>query len=131
MMFMVCYDGSSQSKIAMQVAKKYALGFKAKILATTAIEGDPKEQLAKLEEAERIIKEAQKYFDDGGVECDTKLLPANTMSVGENLVFLAQEKQIEKIIMGTSRKSKVGKFVFGSTTQHVILTAPCPVITVK
>ncbi len=131
MIFMVCYDGSSQSKIALQVAKKYAVAFKARILATTSIEGDPKEQLNKLEEAERIIKEAKKYLEDNEVECETKLLPANNMSVGENLVFLAQEKKIEKIIMGTSRKSKVGKFVFGSTTQHVILTAQCPVITVK
>ena len=131
MVFMVCYDGSSQSKIALQVAKKYAKAFKASILATTAIEGDPKEQLNRLEEAEQIIKEAKNYFEESQVECETKLLPANSLSVGENLVFLAQEKKIEKIFMGTSRKSKVGKFVFGSTTQHVILTAPCPVITVK
>ncbi len=131
MLIMVCYDGSSQSKIALQVAKKYALAFDAKILATTALEGDPKEQLNKLEEAERIIKEAQQYFEKNNVEYETKMLPANNMSIGENIVFLAEDKNVAKIIMGTSRKSKVGKFVFGSTTQHVILTASCPVIAVK
>lgn len=131
MIFMLCYDGSSESKIALQVAIKYAKAFGAKILATTALEGDPKEQLTKLEDAERILKEAKKVLDAAQVDCDTKMLPANNVSIGENLVYLAQEKGIDKIIMGTSRKSKVGKFVFGSTTQHVILTAPCPVIAVK
>lgn len=131
MLIMVCYDGSSQSKIALQIAKKYADAFQARVLATTALEGDPKDQLNKLEWAEQIIKEAKSYFDEEGVDCETKLLPANSLSIGENLVFLAEEKKVEKIIMGTSRKSKVGKFVFGSTTQHVILTAPCPVVAVK
>lgn len=131
MLFMVCYDGSSQSKIALQIAEKYARAFNAKILATTALEGDPKEQLNKLEEAERIIGEAKKYFEQAGLQCETKLLPANNMSVAENLVFLAEDKNVAKIVIGTSRKSKVGKFVFGSTTQHVILTSSCPVIAVK
>lgn len=128
---MVCYDGSSQAKIALQTVEKYAKAFEAKVLITTAIEGDPKEQLNQLEEAERVIKEGKKTLESAGIPCETKLLPANNMSVGENLVFLAEDKKISKIFMGTSRKSKVGKFVFGSTTQHVILTAPCPVIAVK
>lgn len=131
MLFMVCYDGSSQSKIALQVAEKYAKAFDATLLLTTALEGDPKEQLNKLEKAEAILKEAEKHFDESNVKIETKMLPANSMSIGENLVFLAEDKQVSKIIMGTSRKSKVGKFVFGSTTQHVILTAHCPVIAVK
>jgi nucleotide-binding universal stress UspA family protein len=131
MLFMVCYDGSSEAKIALEVARKYVKAFDAELLVTTALEGDPKEQLNKLEEAEQIIKEAKKFFDKNDIECETKLLPSNTLSIGENLVFLAEDKNVDKLIMGTSRKSKVGKFVFGSTTQHVILTAPCPVITVK
>lgn len=131
MVFMVCYDGSSQAKIALQVSAKYAKAFEAKILITTALEGDPKEQLNKLDEAERLLKEAKKFFDEEGITSETKMMPANNMSVGENLVLLAQDKGVEKIIIGTSRRSKVGKFVFGSTTQHVILTAHCPVISVK
>lgn len=131
MIIMVCYDGSSPSKIALQTTKKYAEAFNAKVLATTALEGDPKDQLNKLDKAERIIKEAKKFFEESNLECDTKLLPANNMSIGENLIFLAEDKRVDKIIIGTSRKTKVGKFVFGSTTQHVILNAPCPVVAVK
>lgn len=131
MLIMVCYDGSSPSKIALQQAKKYAEAFKCNVLVTTALEGDPKDQLNKLEKAERIINEAKKFFEESNVECETKLLPANNMGIGENLIFLAEDKKVDKIILGTSRKTKVGKFVFGSTTQHVILNAPCPVVAVK
>lgn len=131
MKIMLCYDGSSQAKIALQEAAKYGKAFDATIIATTALEGDPKEQLNRLDVAERLLKEAKTFLEQEGVACETKMLPANSMSIGENIVMMAEDKGIEKIIIGTSRKSKVGKFVFGSTTQHVILTAPCPVIAVK
>lgn len=36
-----------------------------------------------------------------------------------------------KIIVGIEKKSKVGKFIFGSNAQYVILEARCPVMTVK
>jgi nucleotide-binding universal stress UspA family protein len=128
---MVCYDSSSQARIALQQSVKYAKAFKAKILAVTALQGDPKVQLDHLDEAEQLLKEAQKTLEENSIEYETKMLPANNMSIGENLVYLAEDKGVDKIIIGTSRKSKLGKFAFGSTTQHVVLTAPCPVIAVK
>jgi len=53
------------------------------------------------------------------------------LEAGEDLVQLAEEKQIDEIIIGVRRRSKVGKLIFGSTAQYVILNAPCPVVSVK
>jgi nucleotide-binding universal stress UspA family protein len=53
------------------------------------------------------------------------------ISPGEDLVRYAIEQKIDEIILAVQRKSKVGKMIFGSTAQHVILNAPCPVVTVK
>ncbi len=131
MKIMVCYDGSKQSQNALAVARKYAKAFNASILITTALEGDPKEQLGKMDKAEKVLEEAKKFYADDDFEYDTKMLPANNMNVAENLVLLAKELNVEKIIMGVQKKSKIGKFFFGSTVQHVILTAPCPVVAVK
>ena len=41
------------------------------------------------------------------------------------------QAQVEEIIIGVRRRSKVGKLLFGSTAQYVILNAPCPVVSVK
>ena len=37
----------------------------------------------------------------------------------------------DEIIIGLQRKSKVGKLLFGSTAQYIIMNAPCPVVTVR
>jgi nucleotide-binding universal stress UspA family protein len=53
------------------------------------------------------------------------------METGEDLVKLAEEKQAEEIVIGIQRKSKVGKLLFGSTAQYIIMNAGCPVVTVR
>jgi nucleotide-binding universal stress UspA family protein len=52
-------------------------------------------------------------------------------NAGEALVEFAKNYKVDEIIIGVRRRSKVGKFFLGSTTQYVILNAPCPVVTVK
>jgi nucleotide-binding universal stress UspA family protein len=47
------------------------------------------------------------------------------------MVRIADEKKADEIIIGIQRKSKVGKLLFGSTAQYIIMNAPCPVVTVR
>ena len=53
------------------------------------------------------------------------------LTSGEQLVKFAEEQEIDQIFLGIIKTSKVGKLLFGSTAQYVILHAPCPVVTVK
>ena len=53
------------------------------------------------------------------------------LTTGEQLVKFAEDQGIDQIFLGIEKKSKVGKLLFGSTAQYVILHAPCPVVTVK
>jgi nucleotide-binding universal stress UspA family protein len=46
-------------------------------------------------------------------------------------VAFAEENKVDEIIIGVRSRSKVGKLLFGSTSQVVILQANCPVVTVK
>ncbi len=43
----------------------------------------------------------------------------------------SKANEIDLIFIGVKKRSKVGKLVFGSTAQYVILEAPCPVVSVK
>jgi len=47
------------------------------------------------------------------------------------MVQFANDTKVSEIIIGVRRRSKVGKLLFGSTAQYVILEAPCPVVAVK
>jgi nucleotide-binding universal stress UspA family protein len=58
-----------------------------------------------------------------------KILYATDLS--PNAVQFAEDKQINEIIVGVRMRSKVGKLLMGSTAQHVILNASCPVVTRK
>jgi nucleotide-binding universal stress UspA family protein len=49
----------------------------------------------------------------------------------EAILGAALESSADLIVIGLRRRSPVGKLITGSTAQHVLLDAPCPVLTVK
>ena len=53
------------------------------------------------------------------------------LTPGEQLIKYAEDQEMDLIFLGIVKKSKVEKFLFGSTAQYVILHAPCPVVTVR
>ena len=72
----------------------------------------------------------KKSFEEDKIPCDTHLL-IRGIGAGEDLVQFADENKIDQIIIGTRRRSKVGKLLFGSVAQYVIINASCPVLSVK
>ena len=65
-----------------------------------------------------------------GLANETHLLNRQ-LSPGEDIVLLAEELAVDYICVGVRKKSKVGKVLFGSAAQYIILNAPCPVVTTK
>jgi nucleotide-binding universal stress UspA family protein len=49
---------------------------------------------------------------------------------GKELVQFAEKNKADEIIIGVRKRSKVGKLMFGSTAQYIILNAPCPVVSI-
>ncbi|MCP4755952.1 MAG: universal stress protein [Proteobacteria bacterium] len=131
MKIMVCFDGSDSAKEALKIALMHAQAFTAQIVAVTALEGDPQEQLHDLEKAEQALDYARVFLTVDDLVCETKLLSASNISAGENLVRYANDQKVDTVIIGVKKRSKVGKLVTGSTAQHVILHADCPVVAVK
>jgi nucleotide-binding universal stress UspA family protein len=92
--------------------------------------GGPEVAKRDFENTERRLGYQKSQIKDKGLACES-LLSIRGLAPGEDLVRIAKEEDVGEIIVGVKRRSKVGKLVFGSTAQYVILNAPCPVATVK
>lgn len=130
MKIMVCFDGSNVAKDALDLAKKRAKALGAKIDLVTSMVGGPEVPKDEFDKAEKNLKKAKTSVRKDDIPCET-LLSVRGLEAGEDLVRFAKEEEIDEIYIGVKKRSKVGKFIFGSTAQYVILEAPCPVVTVK
>jgi len=129
MKIMVGYDGSEASMRAVELAISHAQAFDGKIVAVASMDRGTENELEDINVLEEALKRLKNDIEEKGISCDTHLL-IRGMSPGEDLVRYALEQEIDEIILTIQRKSKVGKLIFGSTAQHVILNAPCPVVTI-
>ncbi|MBC2705451.1 universal stress protein [Desulfobacula sp.] len=130
MKILVGYKGTDVGKELMDVAVKQAKAFKAEILIVTSLVGGENSEAQEVADAEKNLEQAKAYFDDSGIKSQTHLL-VRGFEAGEDIVKFAKEKKVDEIIIGVRSRSKVGKLIFGSTAQIVILDAHCPVLTVK
>ena len=130
MKILVGYDGTNSAKEALNLAKSHAKAFGASVDVVTSMQKGTESGRKFIEQAERGLEYAKSLFEEDGVACNTHLL-IRGVSAGEDLVEFANENQIDQIVVGVKRRSKVGKLLMGSTAQYVILQAECPVMTVK
>jgi nucleotide-binding universal stress UspA family protein len=131
MKILVGYDGSNVAKEALELAQKRALTFGANIEVVQTMEQSHKLGYEEISKAEsNLEKEIRKFLNGDRPNYDTHLVITN-LSTGEELVDYAQRNKLDEIIIGVKRRSKVGKLMFGSTAQHVILNASCPVVSIK
>ncbi|MCP3940792.1 MAG: universal stress protein [Desulfobacteraceae bacterium] len=130
MKILVGYKGVNVGKALLEIAGAQAKAFGGEVLVVTSMVGGGRGEQAKVLEAEANLEKAKKYFDGKNIACRTHLL-IRGLEAGEDIVNFAGEKGVEQIIIGVRSRSKVGKLLFGSTAQIVILEAQCPVLTVK
>lgn len=130
MRILLCFDGTSAAEAGLKIAETHAAAFNARIYVVTSLPGGTHTQVDDVQRAEEALAEVKTLLSESKIECETHLL-VRGLSPGEDLVQFAKENDIDEIVIGVKKKSKVGKFVFGSTAQYVILEAGCPVVTVK
>jgi nucleotide-binding universal stress UspA family protein len=130
MKIMVGYEKTEGSerllKVAIQQAK--ALGAEVHLVTSLIISTYDEEKLTK--KARTELDHAKSIMEKEGLACETHVL-IRGQSEGVDLIRFAEENKIDEIVIGAKKRSKVEKFLLGSATQHVILEAKCPVLTVK
>ena len=130
MKIMVGYDQSNVAKEALELAKKHAKAFDAKVYVVRSLAQSREMKLEDIQKAEQELENIRRSFRDEEIACKTEAI-ISSISPGEDLVQFAQENEIDEIIIGVRRRSKVGKLLFGSNAQYIILMAQCPVVAVK
>jgi nucleotide-binding universal stress UspA family protein len=131
MKFMVCYDGSDESKEALKAAQDHARTWGAALeVANTLTRVEPLKHSDITKKEDRLEAEVGDILGGDDPAYAVHLLVTDLTS-GEQMVKFAEDEKIDQIFIGIIKKSKVGKFLFGSTAQYVILHAPCPVVTIQ
>jgi nucleotide-binding universal stress UspA family protein len=130
MNILVAYDATKEAKEALRVAIQHAKAFKARVILAYSMVGGPEIPRKEFEHAEKELQTQEILLKEEGLACET-LLSVRGLETGEDIVKIAEEKQAGEIVIGIQRKSKVGKLLFGSTAQYIILNAPCPVVTIR
>ena len=131
MKFLVCYDETNEAKKALKVAQEHAKIWKAELEVVntiTRVEPLKHSKVKKMEE--KMEGEVKEILAGDDPPYEVQLLLTDLTS-GEQLVKFAEDQKMDQIFLGIVKKSKVGKLLFGSTAQYVILHAPCPVVTVQ
>ena len=130
MKILVGYDELGAESRILAVALKHAKAFDAEVDVVTSLEEGTESDIQDISAAEKGLEKVKQYFEKENISCRTHLM-IRGVTPGEDLVSFAKENKTDEIIIGVKKRSKVGKLLFGSTAQYVILEADCPVVTVK
>ncbi len=119
------------NKKALAITVEQAKAFDAAVTLVSCLTERADVPIEVVEKAEKKLQDHMKsVFTPAGIDSTAEVI-TTTASFGETIVQYAERHNIDTIIMSIQKRSKVGKVFFGSTTQYVILEAPCKVITIK
>ena len=130
MKILVGFDGTNAAGEAIALAEQHSRAFGATIILAYSMVGGPDVPRKDFEIAENSLGHEKNILLDKKIPCET-IMSVRGLEAGEDLVQLAGQHKADEVIVGVRRRSKVGKIIFGSTAQYVVLNAPCPVVTVK
>ena len=131
MKILVGYDGSNTAKEALKLAQKRVKNFGGEVEVIRSMAQSNKLGHEDIRKAEISMDcEVWEIFNQNYLQPKTHLV-LTRLSHGEELVEFAKKNKIDEIIIGAPKRTRVGKLLFGSTAQYIVLKAPCPVVTVN
>lgn len=131
MKIMVAYDGSVEARGALKLAQKHLSSFGGIIEVVKSVtRKQPLDHRVIQAAEEELEREIRNQLNGDKTSYETHLVVSSD-STGDNIIWFAEIEEVDEIIIGARKRSKVGKLLLGSTAQHVILNAPCPVVAIK
>ncbi|MEE8401131.1 MAG: universal stress protein [Candidatus Hydrothermarchaeaceae archaeon] len=131
-------DGSEIAEVAVKHGIGLAKDTGSKVYGlyvvdTSAFVGVPTEAIwenmkALLEEeGKKALGKVEKMAKNAKIENEVIL---NEGSPYKNIIKMAEEKNIDLIVMGTAGRVGLDRFLLGSVAEKAVRTAPCPVLVV-
>ena len=114
------YDGSDHANCALQHLGHIAEALKAKITIMCVTDDQDLGQ--------HCCNEAESYLSNFKISLEYLIEPGHPDEV---LVSHAQENNFDLIGIGAYGHSRIREAILGSTTEHILLQAPCPVLLAK
>ncbi|MGD8524276.1 MAG: universal stress protein [Desulfobacterales bacterium] len=131
MKILVCYDGSNVAQDALKLARYHAEVFGGSLFIVKALPQSHELGYEEIQREEHSLQGVVKdILDTSDIAYEAQVIVTN-LTPGEEIVDFAHRNEIDEVVIGIRKRSKVGKLVFGSTAQYVIINADCPVVSIK
>lgn len=122
---LVAMDSSDLAKKALSKAIDLAKLTNSEIYVVNVIK---KENPHTTAQAEEIMSDAEEYAEVQGTRVETFI---KTGESPDEIVFLAMDKKVDLIVLGSRGETGVRRILIGSTAQEVVRFARCSVLVVK
>jgi nucleotide-binding universal stress UspA family protein len=129
MRLLIYYDGTDHTKEALKTVKGLAKALSAKVHVMSSLSGWSNCDVKIIDEMENGLDYMKCLLAKESIDCQTHLLTKGN-NPGEDIVDIANKYQIDVIIIGTDRKSRIEKFITGWFINYVIDKAKCPILIV-
>jgi len=130
MKLLAAYNGTKESRTALELAKTHAQLFNAKLYIISSSEGGKGENPEKIGKIRMELKQIEADLEQEGIQVEVEEL-VRGLSPGEDIVTFAAENDVDQVYVGIRKKSRTSKLILGSTAQFIILKCKCPVTSVN
>jgi nucleotide-binding universal stress UspA family protein len=114
---LIAYDGSTHSYDAMHDAGELAVKLVIPLVTVSAH--------SSLEKAEEHCQAAEKYLSRYGVDVKTIASDGNAEDA---ILATLDEEDCDLLVMGAYGHTRIRELILGSTTEHVMRKAKCPIL---
>jgi nucleotide-binding universal stress UspA family protein len=84
-----------------------------------------------LDQARDAATRLEQQLTERGIDVSVELVVTSRSSPADVLLELSARDEVELLVIGMRRRSRVGKLVLGSAAQQLLLHAEVPVLAVK
>lgn len=92
------------------------------------VEAYQQEERRRREETERMLEEYRERASEAGVDAETVVATGNP---ARGILKVAEDRDVDQIVMGSRGRSGVGRVLFGSVAESVTRRASVPVTIVR